>query len=63
MAEGTWEKFWTHRRGKAPLLGRGKEEGRAAIGKSLHCSMYMSTGLEGGAALQSLQTVRSLLFL
>ena len=27
MAEGTQEKVWTHRRGKAQLLGRGEEEG------------------------------------
>ena len=29
--EGTREKVWTHRRGKAPLLGRGQEEEQAAI--------------------------------
>ena len=27
MAEGTWEKVWTHRRSKAPLLGRGRGGG------------------------------------
>ena len=37
-AEGTWEKVWTHRRDKAPVLGRGEEEGRAAIEYSLHPS-------------------------
>ena len=25
--EGTWEKIWTHRRDKVPVLGRGEEEG------------------------------------
>ena len=30
-AEGTPEKVWTYRRDKAPLLGRGEEEGQAAI--------------------------------
>ena len=29
--EGTWEKIWTHRRDKVPVLGRGEEEGQAAI--------------------------------
>ena len=29
MAEGTQEKVWTHRRDKAPLLGRGEEKGWA----------------------------------
>ena len=27
MTEGTWEKFWTCRRGRAPLLVMGQEEG------------------------------------
>ena len=39
MAEGTPEKVWTHRRGKAPLLGRGQEEGQTTIGNSLHPSV------------------------
>ena len=30
-AEGTQEKVQTHRRGKAPLLGRGEEEGQGTI--------------------------------
>ena len=47
-AEGTWEKVWTCRRGKAPLLGRGEKEGRSAIGNSLHRSVHMPTYLEGG---------------
>ena len=51
MAEGTQKKVWTCRREKAALLGRGEEEGQAAIRNSLHWSMSMSTGLEGGAAL------------
>ena len=63
MAEGTQKKVWTRRRGKAALLGRGEEEGQAAIRNSLHWSMSMSTGLEGGAALWRLQAVRSLLFI
>jgi len=25
--EGPWEKIWTHRRDKVPVLGRGEEEG------------------------------------
>ena len=33
--EGTWEKSWTHRRDKVPVLGRGEEKGRAAIEYSL----------------------------
>ena len=35
-AEGTQEKVWTHMRHKTPLVGRGEEEGRAAIENSLH---------------------------
>ena len=35
MAEGTREKVQTRRRGKAPLLGRGEEEGQAATENSL----------------------------
>ena len=55
IAEGTWEKVLTHRRGKVPLLGRGEEEGKAVIGNSLH----RPTGLEGGVALWRLQAARS----
>ena len=33
--EGTWEKVWTHRRDKVPVLGRGEEEGRATVEYSL----------------------------
>ena len=29
--EGTQEKVWTHRRDKAPVLGRGEEEGQSTI--------------------------------
>ena len=61
MAEGTQEKVQTHRRGKVPLLGRGEEEGQATIGNSLHRSMRMPTGLEGGVALWRLQAARILL--
>ena len=59
MAEGTREKVWTHRRGKAPLLGRGEEKGRAAIGNSLLQSMRMPVGLEGWSG--SAEATRSLL--
>ena len=38
--EGTWEKIWTHMRHKAPMLGRGEEEGRAAIEYSLQPSKH-----------------------
>ena len=62
-AKGTQEKVRTCRRGKALLLGRGEEEGQATIGNSLHCSMHMPTGLEGGVALQRLWAARSLLLL
>ena len=34
--EGTWEKIWTHRRDKVPVLRRGKKEGKAQIEYSLH---------------------------
>ena len=51
-AEGTWEKVWTRRRGKAPLLWRGEEEEQAAIGNSLLWSVCMPVGLEGGVALR-----------
>ena len=37
--EGTWKKVQTHRRGKVPLLGRGEEEGPAAIENSLSPSV------------------------
>lgn len=47
-AERTREKVQTSRRGKAPLLGRGEEEGQAAVGNALHWSMRMPAGLEGG---------------
>ena len=29
--EVTWEKIWTHRRDKVPVLGRGEGEGQSAI--------------------------------
>ena len=36
--KGTWGKNWTCRRDKAPVLGRGEEEGQATIEYSLHPS-------------------------
>jgi len=45
------------------LLGRGEEEGRAAIGNSLLWSMHTSMVLEGGAALWRLQGARTLLLI
>ena len=39
MSEGTWDKVQTCRRDKVPLLGKGKEEGRATIENSLHLSI------------------------
>ena len=41
MAEGTWEKILTHRRGKVPLSGRREEEGLTAIGNSLNWGVCM----------------------
>ena len=38
--EGTWEKSWTQRRDKAPVLGREEEQGWAAIEHSLHTSEH-----------------------
>ena len=58
MAKGTQEKVQTCKRGKAPLLGRGKEEG-GTIGNSLHQSMCRTSGLEGRPALQRLWVVWS----
>ena len=63
MAEGTREKVWTHRRGREPLLGRGEEEGPAAVGNALLQSVRMPKGLEGGAALTRLRLARSLLLI
>ena len=40
MAEGTWEDVQTHRRGKAPKLTRGEEEGQATIENSLGPSVH-----------------------
>ena len=37
-SEGTWEKSWICRRDKAPMLGRGEEEGWATIEYSPHHS-------------------------
>ena len=47
MAEGTWEKIWTCRRGKVPLVGRGEEEGQAPIGNSLGPSMCVPASSQG----------------
>ena len=44
-AEGTQEKVRTCRRGNVPLLGRGEEEGWAAIGNLLGWNMCMPTGV------------------
>ena len=63
MAEGTWEKVWTHRKGKVPLLGRGEEKEWATIGNSLLWSVCMPVGLEGGAAVWRLWAERSLLLI
>ena len=63
MAEGTQKKVWTHRKGKAPLLGRGEEEGWAAMENSLSQSMLMAMGLEGGAAMQRLRAAISFLLI
>ena len=63
MAEGTWEKVWTRRRGKVPLSGSGKEEGQFTIGNTLRWSVHMLTGLEGMAALLRLWAARSLLLI
>ena len=38
MAEGTKEKVWTHRRDKAPLLGRGEEKGWATTREKTPCT-------------------------
>ena len=54
MAEGAWEKVQAHRRGRAPLLGRGEEEGWVAIGNSQLWSVHMPVDLEGRVALQRL---------
>ena len=62
-AEGTLEKVQTCRRGKAPLLGRGEEEELAALRNSMHQSICMPAGLEGGVALHRLWVARSLLLL
>ena len=63
MTEGPRDKVQTHRIGKSPLLGRGEEEGQAAIGNSLCWSTCLPTGLEVGVALQRLWVVRSLLLI
>ena len=63
MAEGTWEKVWTPRRGKMALLRRGEEEEWAIIGNSLCWSVCKPAGLEDGAALWKLWATRSLLLI
>ena len=45
------------------MLGMEEEEVQAAKGNSLHRSKSMSTGLEGGATLQRLQSVRSIMLI
>ena len=44
-------KVQAHRRSKGPLLGRGEEEGRTAIGNSLHLSMHMPEGSQKAGQL------------
>ena len=62
MAEGTWEKVWTRKRGKVLLLGRGEEEGRAAIGNSLCWSTYAHWFRRQGASAEA-TGARSLLLI
>ena len=50
-AEGSWEKVRVCRRGKVPLLGRVRGEGRTIKGNPLHKSVYIVEGLEGRVAL------------
>ena len=38
--EATWEKSWTYRRDKVPVLGRGEKEERATIEYSLHLNKH-----------------------
>ena len=45
------------------IVGEGKGGGADVIGNSLLWSMHRPEGLEGGAALQRLQAVRSLLLI
>ena len=62
MSEGTWENGQTRRRGKVPLLGRGEEEGRAAIGNSLCWSTYAHWFRRQGASAEA-TGARSLLLI
>ena len=39
-AVGNWEKVWTHKRGKVPLLERGEKDRKAAIENSLGPSVH-----------------------
>ena len=61
-AEGTWEKVWTCRRDKAPLLRRARVGGADVIGNSLNQSMHMTTGSQRvGWLWLRLQVARRLL--
>ena len=46
---------------KGAIVGEGRGGGAGARGNSLHLSMRMPVGLEGGAALRRLRAARSLL--
>ena len=62
MVEGTWEKVWTCRRGRAPLLGRVRGEGADCHRKLPAPERMHACGLsEGRAALAQAMVVRSLL--
>ena len=53
MEKGTWEKIQTHRRDKAPLLGRGEEKGQATTIENSLCPSLRAlapTIAEGGAS-------------
>ena len=61
-AELTREKVRIHRRGRAPLLGRGEKEGWTAIGNSLHWSVCVPADSQRVGRLgHRLLLVRSLL--
>ena len=63
MAEETQEKVQTHRRSRAPFLVREEEEGKTTVGNSLSWSVRIPMGLEGGATLWKLRSLRRLLLL
>ena len=62
--EGTWEKVWTHRRGKVLLLGRERRGGVDSIGNPPHQSTHMPTGSQRAGRLWCrLWVVKSLLLI